>query len=250
MPCQIQALRQAEKINAKLRSKIVLRMGLFCAGMYMNGIHNHLTRIGKVKKCNVKDFRYRGHRYHGYPGDSEIEMDDGRGFCVDRKYRQSVRKLFLPRRCFYCWDKLAAFADIAFGDPWGGKIDEKQGKVTAYIVRSEAGTSLLAAAQESCYLDTRITDHEWIFAGQRIDEVQCDLGARLRLAQKLGVTAPHYEGFTPNRKIVLGDIIETLWMVFNTSRIGVIIWKVFAGRPAMLACKVYAKILCEVRKIC
>jgi coenzyme F420 hydrogenase subunit beta len=242
LPCQIQALRQAEMINAKLRSKIVLRLGLFCAGVYMNGMHDHLARIGNVKKHDVRYFRYRGHRYRGYPGDSEIEMADGRGFYVDRKYRQNVRKLYLPLRCFYCWDKMAAFADIAFGDPWGTNIEEKQGKVTAYIARSEQAVSLLEGAQESGYLDTRQTDHEWIFAGQRMDEVHRDLGARLRLARKLRLTAPQYQGFTPDRRVALTDWMDTLWMFFNTSCIGSMFWKLCAGRTAILACKVYAKV--------
>jgi len=248
LPCHIQALRQAEAANARLRSRIAIHLGLFCAGVMADGIHNHLARIGRVRKRDVAQFRYRGHRYRGYPGDSEFDMSDGRGFYVDRRYRQAVRGLYLPRRCFYCWDKLAALADVCCGDPWGGKIEEKEGKVTAYIVRNGECVSLLRNAQASGYVETRATDCEWILAGQRMEEVQRSLGCRLRLARTLRVTAPGYLGFAPDRKITLADVIETFWMSFNTSSFGAVLWKAFAGRPAMLACKILAMVLAKSRR--
>lgn len=126
LPCQIHGFRKAAELDARLRERVVLTIGLFChaaieheaydviwesLGSRTEGARRFITRVGK------------------HPGTPHLELADGSLYPVYFGERGGYRptsieminilyRLYTPERCTTCFDALAEFADIAVGDPW------------------------------------------------------------------------------------------------------------------------------------
>ena len=114
LPCHIHGIRKAEKINKKLKQKIVLHLGLWCSTTCnFLGTEFVLTRLG-VSKEEVKELNYRG---EGWPGGMSIQLKNGeKRFISQGDYWDTNFSSFTPSRCRLCSDINAEFADISFGD--------------------------------------------------------------------------------------------------------------------------------------
>lgn len=230
LPCQILALRKAESLLPELRQKVALHLGLFCAGLWKFGLLDHLLKIAGARSEEIKRLSYRGHAWRGWPGDTEIELLDGKIQYVDRFHRQTVRDLFLPLRCFYCHDKLNTMADISFGDPWGLDLEESDQRSTVFLVRSKDGLEIMARARESGFVRSTRVEHSMIVRGQRIETHANTFVSRLEAARRLRVLPPLYSPcFVPGdaleRKLYASALVDVLWHHFSSSGQAQNLWK-------------------------
>lgn len=124
LPCHIMGIRMAEMLNQKLRDKIVLHIGLFCASTKSffgtDFILNHL----KIKKRDIKSIKYRG---KGWPGYMEIEHNEGNILLphLHPLYFGATYSCFANINCIRCSDHVSLVADISVGDPWCIKEEPK-----------------------------------------------------------------------------------------------------------------------------
>lgn len=133
LPCHIHGIRKAEQINKKLKEKIVLHVGIFCAKtISFLGTECQLKRM-EVKKEEVTKLDYRG---EGWPGSMTIQLKNKqRKLSELHYYYDSKFGSFVPWRCTLCNDSACELADISFGDAWLPEV-KKGDKVGTSIVVS------------------------------------------------------------------------------------------------------------------
>ena len=90
---------------------------------------------------------------------------------VAREHRGLVQDLFLPIRCFFCYDRLNAVADVAFGDPWGLGLRGSRARVTAFLARTDRGRRWLEEARAHSHVRLRLVSADAILAGQGADTI-------------------------------------------------------------------------------
>ena len=133
LPCHIHGIRKVEQINKKLKEKIVLHVGIFCAKtISFLGTECQLKRM-EVKKEEVTKLDYRG---EGWPGSMTIQLKNKqRKLSELHYYYDSKFGSFVPWRCTLCNDSACELADISFGDAWLPEV-KKGDKVGTSIVVS------------------------------------------------------------------------------------------------------------------
>ena len=126
LPCQMHGLQKAIRLDARLKERVVLSIGLFChAAIEHEAFRVIWDSLGEKTK-GAKRFVSRIGKHPGAP---HLELADGSMYPVyygDRKgYRPSsievinvLYRLYTPERCTTCFDGLSEFADISVGDPW------------------------------------------------------------------------------------------------------------------------------------
>lgn len=200
LPCQIHAVRKMESIDPRLREKIVLHLGLFCANNNTFLGTDYFLRRNGINPEEVRQIRYR---WGGWPGGIHVTLRNGaartipRGSTEKRWYRRALFSSafhydFMIPRCLLCPDQTAELADISFGDPWLKKYmrEERIGK-SLVIVRNKYGEELLAsAAQDEAVVLSEV-------ALRTVKRAQNytfkrGAGARIRIRDSLGLVVPSY----------------------------------------------------------
>jgi coenzyme F420 hydrogenase subunit beta len=149
-PCDVSALRQLAKHDARVNARFPIMLSFFCAGIPSHtGTEEILEDLG-VAKTDLADFKYRG---DGWPGYATATRKDGSlermSYFDSWGHRLSKRVQY---RCKICPDAVGGVADVACGDAWYGDdrgyplFDEADGR-SLVIARTEAGVALMGAAQ-------------------------------------------------------------------------------------------------------
>lgn len=145
-PCMIQATTRAQELLSRLRERVVLKIGLVCAGMASRGsTRAYLLRYG-IDPLDVSEIRYRG---DGWPGFFRAYAKDG--ILLKRPLLGDELDYLVPTdhylRCWNCLDHWGKFADIVVSDPWSQEMVENEHKGwSAFMVRTEPGARAVASA--------------------------------------------------------------------------------------------------------
>ena len=202
LPCHLHGVRKLEKINPRLKSKILYHFGLYCANT--NSFHGteYFLKKNEINPEDVSQLRYRG---MGWPGMFSLKMKNGEKKTIkrgttekDKKRRAVFSSAFhydfqLPR-CFTCNDLTAELADISFADPWNKKFiaKEKVGK-SMLVVRNKIGDELLKLAAKMGAIALEEADSEEVARSQNVD-FKNGAQSRLKALNFLGQATPHYIG--------------------------------------------------------
>lgn len=116
LPCHINGVRKAQLLNAQLRDRVVLCLGLFCAkAITFRGTEFLLQRLN-IEKSTIERIDYRG---KGWPGGMSIRLKNGRDIFIPLSEYYDYRfGMFTPFCCTVCNDYTSELADITFGDAW------------------------------------------------------------------------------------------------------------------------------------
>lgn len=217
LPCQIRAVKNAERINKRLQEKIVLHMGLFC-----NHTPNFLAteiflqRIG-VRKEDITELKYRG---EGWPGFMRISLKNGKTVKVALPlyWRFLGLDFFMPRRCLICDDGLNELADLSFGDAWLPKFSKDNLGTSIVIVRTSAGMNLIQNAKELGKIELVEAGYREIIQSQlnMIYFKKINLKARAKL---LGMYTPHGLVETKTSDLIFAIFTYLNSQVFSRSSI-------------------------------
>jgi len=148
-PCDVSALRQFARTDARVDAHVALMLSFFCGGIPSHdGVGRILKTMGASPEA-VTAFRYRG---QGWPGTARAIMADGAihemTYAVSWGEHLSKEVQF---RCKICPDAVGGVADIACADAWYGdeegypSFEEEEGR-SLVITRTEAGDRLLGGA--------------------------------------------------------------------------------------------------------
>lgn len=154
LPCQIHGFVKAAALDARLKERVVLTIGLFCHAAVEHEAYEVIWgQLGDKAKDAVKFTS----RIGKHPGAPHIHRKDGSLYPIyygDKNgYKPSsmeviniLYRLYSPPRCLTCFDASSEFADIAVGDPWmappSDDVDFYKGW-SFVLVRSERGSESL-----------------------------------------------------------------------------------------------------------
>ncbi|MBX9897822.1 MAG: Coenzyme F420 hydrogenase/dehydrogenase, beta subunit C-terminal domain [Qipengyuania sp.] len=148
-PCDVSALRQLGRFDARVAERFPFALSFFCGGVpSLTGSERVIEAMG-LAPADVGAFRYRG---NGWPGKARAETRDGRSAEMDYEtcWGGYLSK-HVQFRCKICPDAVGGAADIACADAWFGgetgypQFEDRDGR-SLVMVRTEAGASLLDAA--------------------------------------------------------------------------------------------------------
>ncbi len=155
LPCQIHGFIKACELDARLRERVVLTIGLFCHAAIEHEAFEVIWKTIGNKAPQVKRFISRIGKH---PGTPYVEFEDKSMrpvyFPEKTGYRPSsieminiLYRLFTPQRCTTCFDASAEFADIAVGDPWMAPPEKDVNFYDGWsfaLIRSEKAKELCA----------------------------------------------------------------------------------------------------------
>lgn len=139
-PCMIEGLRKIQEIIPEMKERIVLAIGLICAGMA-----SRQSTIAFLQRYNVNlDQAYKiVYRGGGWPGYFRVFDEKGETILKKPLLGGSL-DLVVPGdhylRCWNCLDHWARFSDIAVSDPWCDEMVDNETKGwSGVMVWSQSG---------------------------------------------------------------------------------------------------------------
>lgn len=182
LPCQIQALINAEQVNGKLRKKIVIRIGLFCSYSPNRHATRKLLEILQIKREEIIRLDYRG---DGWPG--KMKIYNSKNECVVLQHHESYAILgsmvYAPYHCLVCNDGTCEFADISFGDAWLPESKNDKIGESIIITRSHIGDKIIKQMKMEGKIETYEIDIKKVIQSQlymlylkkRVSIILCEL---------------------------------------------------------------------------
>ncbi len=151
-PCDINAIRNLQKISEKARKQIRFCLTIFCGGtMSLKALDAMVEHFG-ILSDELSLYRYRG---EGWPGTAHMETHDGREF--DLTYEQAWLddqvpwKYDLQFRCKICPDAIGETADVSCPDGWimkhGKPVYDEAPGANLIIARTDVGEALVREAE-------------------------------------------------------------------------------------------------------
>lgn len=193
LPCHIHGVRLAEEQDARLRERIVLHLGLFCAKtISFRGTERLLQRMG----IYPEQVRYISYRGRGWPGNLFLALKDTSVIEVPLKeYYDMFFGSFSPWRCLFCPDHTSELADLSFGDAWlDTYAKDDQGK-SVVVARTGSGQDFLDRALKSKIVRLEPVKVDSIMQSQQNFRWKKDLlSARIGLVRRLGIKVPDFDG--------------------------------------------------------
>jgi coenzyme F420 hydrogenase subunit beta len=135
LPCHIHALRKWQNIDSKMSEKIPYCFGLFCSRTPNFHATRHLLYNRKIALKDIEQLDYRaGEKNLGH---MNIKLKNGKIKKIPHLsfdyWGYMFFKFFMPYRCYLCPDKLAALADVSFGDNWTEFWNHPKGTSTVVV---------------------------------------------------------------------------------------------------------------------
>ena len=190
-PCDIAAVRNLQRHDARARALIVFTMAMFCGtGPSLAASDEFLARRG-LSRAEIAEFRWRG---HGCPGPTYARTPDGRAFTGAYEEFWVDHPWTTQFRCKICPDAIGLQADLAVGDAWpGGWPKGEDEGFNLAVAQTEIGAEVLAAAQAAGDLVLEASDVAALTDCQphHVD-LRRLLAARLAAARLAGLPEPNF----------------------------------------------------------
>lgn len=189
LPCQIRAVRKAELINTKLKSRITLHLGIFCGSSSTFGATRFLLKRLGIAETEVQDIKYR---CEGWPGHLTVQTSEGKISTDYRDYYDCRFGAFIPWRCTLCSDHTNELADVSFGDAWLPEFADDMTGTSVIISRSDSGEDILHRMLRRNIIDLTPISMDRVIASQNsaILFKKRELSARLKILRLLGKKTP------------------------------------------------------------
>lgn len=194
-PCDVQALRKAQKLRPNLDSKVGVAIGIFCAGTPATKGLVDLLATGGVKPEQVEEIRFRG---MGWPGNFTVRVGGKKDPALEMPYMKAWGFLqkYRPYRCYLCPDGTSEFADLSCGDPWYREIQEGEPGHSLILARTERGREILRGAMAAGYIEAKGVEPRILELSQKnLLDKRRSIWGRLLAMKMFGIPTPQYEGF-------------------------------------------------------
>jgi len=222
LPCQLHGLRKLEQIDPSLSNKICYYFGLFCNCNLEPNSHIEAIHASNIGLDDVEKFNFRG---GGWPGGFHVRKKDGSEISLHKINIKNVMnvmfRIYGPKRCYLCYDALAEYADLSFGDFWSFDYTEDWSdhkSCTLVYQRTPRGRELLekAMADGAICMDKLSAERNSKRILKMAREKKNRALARLYRREKKGLPSPNYNFMTPEptrrtqRSIRLYDLFQLL----------------------------------------
>ena len=192
LPCHILALRKWQNIDTEMSEKIPYCLGLFCSRTpTFNATKSLLYNRGITLK-DVVELNYRaGEKNLGH---MTIKLKNGQTKKIPHLsfdyWGYMFSKFFMPYRCYLCPDKLAAVADISFGDDWTGFWNHPRGTSTI-IVREPKMIPILHDMSQKGRICLHDIDLQTLILSQDLKN-KAQIAPRKKICELFGKSTPEY----------------------------------------------------------
>ncbi len=233
IPCQITALRLAQKRMKKLERRIFCTIGGFCGGTTTFKLIDYLeSRLDPTDIKQVASIRFRAGKW---PGNIKVKLRDGRERWLDGIERDFQSYTTMLPACLYCADHFNELADISVGDPWlQDIIDRDDGGYSIAIGRTEHGLGLLSELINESRISVETITAERMVRSQRgpMDYKKRGLKPRIALKALFPAKIPRIEG----ARLIKTDILDyinafVLLVLLRITRLR-LYWKIVKKLPS------------------
>lgn len=195
-PCDVAALRKAQKMDPKLDSNVGLAVSIFCAGTPSTaGTLAVLKAMGVEDESEVKSFNYRG---NGWPGMAKAQLlhSDKTFELTYAETWGGILSKYGQLRCRLCPDPTGEFADISCGDPWHREVTPGEKGLSLVLVRTPQGMEYLLRAIETGFASLEDAGSEVLPKSQKsVLQRRRQLRGRLLIMKLFCIPVPGYKGF-------------------------------------------------------
>jgi coenzyme F420 hydrogenase subunit beta len=183
LPCHIWAFKKLEEVDVRLRSKILIHLGLFCGKCPSFYATTYFLR--KIAGVDEEDIARIPSRGKGWPGKITVSTKQGKSssFELSEWINFAYYPHFIPVRCVLCYDITNQQADISLGDAWGLAHDNIGTSVI--ITRTSIGESVIQHLHDTGKLILREVKPEQIFQGQGLEDKIKNSLIRVYIWQKI-----------------------------------------------------------------
>jgi coenzyme F420 hydrogenase subunit beta len=154
LPCHIHGIRkiQMHRRPKEVSTQIKFAIGIFCGSNWSyRATEYSIAKSTGIPLRSIKKFEYRA----GPESlDTQITLRDEKTIIIPREARASVMRRMQRDRCTMCLDFAAEIADVSLGDiflPVGSVILPN---LSAIIVRTKHGETLINGAERNGYVST------------------------------------------------------------------------------------------------
>ncbi len=225
-PCDIAAIRNLARFDARVERQIPYCLSIFCGGVPTTHTAHRIAAYSGVAPDELALFRWRG---HGWPGTTHIETKDGRRFDLGYDlvwYDPSVPWTYdIQFRCKICPDAIGELADVACPDGWimedGKPIHREAPGVNIAVARTAAGRRLVQEAAAAGEVVVAPFDRDSLHA-MHGDHLERKLGYPARnLGMALaGEPRLSIRGYRPWAALRLNGLVRNVRAFFGALRRG------------------------------
>jgi len=192
-PCQIAGIRQIQKIDPELKSKIVLTIANFCGGFKSFKQINKISSRHNIDFKNITYLRYRG---GGQPGGMVIDDKHGHHFEASYKKYGGFTGYSKHLRCHLCVDATGELADISLGDAWLDKYLNDTFPWSIILTRTKKATSIVEnmAINKKIVFECLTVEQVCLSQKQNLNTKKVRQFSRIRLYKMLGYKLPVFDG--------------------------------------------------------
>ncbi len=225
--CQIEGLRNLERIYRPLKCREILTIGLTCHGTLEKEATTELLNHRKLPRDRIKRFFYRGGEF---PGKFQIETLDGQRIDLHKfEYKDGAYNylyyLYTPQRCLMCPDFSSEFADISVSDFWvrgeDGEYLHPQG-TTLVMCRTKRGQEIFQQIRAKGYITAMpLGKREVDISVQRLyRDKRISPSVRIKWRESAELPAPQYhlQILPPTLSDCLRERLRQVKFVFAHSR--------------------------------
>ncbi len=214
-PCDVAALRKAQKMDTDLDARVGLAVSIFCAGTPAeSGTKEILQAMNIAEEAKVQSFRYRG---YGWPGEATAQLSDGgeRGLSYEESWG-GILSNHVSLRCRLCPDGTGEFADISCGDMWVDREHDKVG-LSNILVRTVRGMQFWQGEDVRAYVTFETCDDRKLALSQpSLLRKKRQLWGRMLAMTTLRLPVPLYNGFCLRDEWRSLQILEKLRTLLGT----------------------------------
>jgi len=218
LPCHIEGIISLEKFHPQKFQRIRYKLGLICEGNLSLLATDYLS-----KKANGEHkITYKNKQCPDYlNANITIEQKNGNFLVVPAEERFLLKEFLTLPRCFLCPDKMNAYADLVFGDPWGVPGYDKIHGNSIVVSRSAPGQDILANMIKTSSVELKAIDYQQVLQGQQVSEKMKKVSSSALVYKSLDLKLPTYlSPFLTEKKIYSADkkrIVNFLRMEANSA---------------------------------
>lgn len=228
-PCDVSAIRNLARVDARARKQVKYCFTLFCGGVPNTGTAKDIAAHFGVSPDELSLFRWRG---NGWPGTTHLETKDGRTFDLtydDAWYNPKATWTYdMQFRCKICPDAIGELADVAAPDGWimenGVPLHKEAPGVNIAIARTKAGARLVerAAAAGALVLDGFTVPELYAMHGDHLDRKlgQPARNLGLRCAGEPGLRVTNYRTLATVLRAGFKGNWRAFWGALRRARAG------------------------------
>lgn len=237
LPCVLKALRNAELVNKKLKSRIKYHLGLVCGQQKSAQYADYLCYLGGGKPQNLESFSFRIKDLKRDASDIGVRLS----YKVDEKltikrdifWTEGMREAwcngyFKLNACNYCDDLFAELSDVSYMDAWLPEYIKDPAGTSIVVIRNRELQNEFYTAAKSNVLNLITIEPEKVIASQ-IGALQIKknrLAEILTYSQKNTFKIPikRVNPLPKNTKITNVEI-KLLFKIIQSSKVGLRIQK-------------------------